>query len=682
MRNRLGNESSPYLLQHANNPVDWFPWGEEAFLKAKAEDKPVFLSIGYSACHWCHVMAHECFEDNEVASLMNDTFVNVKVDREELPHIDHIYMQACQVLTGSGGWPLTIVMTPDKEPFFAATYLPKHSRSGLMGMMDLVGTLGNIWRDKRERVISEAAEITQMVRRSGVVRPGPDMNPKLLDQAYEELMSRFDPENGGFGAAPKFPMPQTIMFLLRYHYRTKNEEALDMAVKTLHAMHAGGMYDHVGYGFHRYATDDTWLVPHFEKMLYDQALLTMAYTEAFQVTGSVDFRRIAGEIISYVLRDLHTPEGLFAGAQDADSEGEEGKYYLWKTSEVRALLGDAEYALAAQAFGLRENGNFTSDPPEGLNIIIQGQDRAALAVMHGTDSEIMAGRLQSILSILREARSHRIPPQKDTKALTDWNGLMIAGLAKAGAVFSTPEYIKAAQKAADFILEKMMVEGRLSHVFVNGKADRKAGLDDYAFLIWGLIELYEAAFEEKYLASAMNLAGIMVEHFWDSTEGGFFTAADDTDVPIARTKTGYDNAIPSGNSVAMLDLLRLGGLTGDQSYKARANMIGKTFSLQANHIPTAFTFMLCGLGFMEGPAQEVVIAGEPSKDDTRCMIDALHRRFLPHASIMLASSTKDRDKHSPVQGKRPFKGRATAYVCTGSSCLEPTTRSGKCSNLL
>ena len=673
MHNRLGNESSSYLLQHAHNPVDWFPWGEEAFEKAKLEDKPVFLSIGYSSCHWCHVMAHECFEDDEVASLMNDTFVNVKVDREELPHIDHIYMQACQVLTGSGGWPLTIVMTPEKEPFFAATYLPKHSRSGLMGMMDLVRTLGTIWRDKRDRVISEAAEITQMVRRSGIVRPGPDMNPKLLDQAYEELKSRFDSEQGGFGTAPKFPMPQTIMFLLRYHYRTKNKDALDMAFKTLHAMHAGGMYDHVGFGFHRYATDDKWLVPHFEKMLYDQALLTMAYTEAFQVTGSIDFRRVANEIITYVLRDLRTPEGLFASAQDADSQGEEGKYYLWRTSEVRAILGDAEYALASQAFGLRENGNFPFDPSDGLNIIHQGQDLAALAAMHGTDSEIIAPRLQSILSTLREARSHRIPPMKDTKALTDWNGLMIAALAKAGAAFSTLEYIEAAQKAADFILEKMLVEGRLSHVFVNGKAERKAGLDDYAFLIWGLIELYEAAFEEKYLASAINLAGVMIDHFWDSTEGGFFAAADDTDVPIARTKTGYDNAIPSGNSVAMLDLLRLGGLTGDHSYKDRANMIGKTFSGQASHIPTAFTFMLCGLGYMEGPAQEVVIAGDPAGNDTREMINALQRRFLPHASIMLGTRTQDRDKSLTVQGKRPLKGSATAYVCTGSTCLEPTT---------
>jgi hypothetical protein len=488
-----------------------------------------------------------------------------------------------------------------------------------MGMMDLVSALGTLWRDKRDRVISEAAEITQMVRRSSIVRTGPDMNPKLLDQAYEELKSRFDSEQGGFGTAPKFPMPQTIMFLLRYHYRTKDKEALDMALKTLHAMHAGGMYDHVGFGFHRYATDNKWLVPHFEKMLYDQALLAMAYTEAFQVTGSIDFRRVAGEIITYVLRDLRTPEGLFAGAQDADSEGEEGKYYLWRTSEVRALLGDADYALALQAFGLSENGNFPSDPPEGLNIIHQGQDLAALAAMHGTDSEIIASRLHSILSTLREARSHRIPPLKDTKALTDWNGLMIAALAKAGAAFSMPEYIEAAQKAADFILEKMLVEGRLRHVFVKGKADHQAGLDDYAFLIWGLIELYEAAFEEKYLASAMNLAGVMIDHFWDSTEGGFFAAADDTDVPIARTKTGYDNAIPSGNSVAMLDLLRLGGITGDHSYKDRATMIGKTFSGQASHIPTAFTFMLCGLGYMD----------------------------------------------------------ETAYVCTGSTCLEPTTKIGK-----
>jgi uncharacterized protein YyaL (SSP411 family) len=455
------------------------------------------------------------------------------------------------------------------------------------------------------------------------------MPPVLLERAYEELRSRYDGKNGGFGTAPKFPMPQTIMFLLRYHHRTGDREALDMPLKTLRAMRGGGMYDHVGFGFHRYSTDGAWLVPHFEKMLYDQALLAYAYTEAFQVTGDEGLRRTADDIISFVLSDLRTPEGLFASARDADSQGEEGRFYLWKATEIRDILSDEDYALAVEAFGLREHGNMPSGLPHGLNIIHQAQDADVLAGLYGTQREAIEGRLQHILGTLKEARSLGVPPMKDSKALADWNALMIAALAKAGSALSRPEYIRAAQRAADFILKNMLREGRLRHVFMNHHARHEAGLDDYAFLIWALIELYEATFEERYLTEALNLAHAMVERFWDPTEGGFFGTADDTEVPVARTKTGYDNAIPSGNSVAMLDFLRLAGLTGDTSYADRARSIGRTFSGQAERIPTAFTFMLCGLGYMEGPAREVVIAGDPSRHDTLHMIEALRHRFLP-----------------------------------------------------
>jgi len=677
MPNRLRDELSPYLLQHADNPVDWFPWAEEAFARAKAEDKPVFLSIGYSSCHWCHVMAHESFEDEEVASLMNKTFINVKVDREELPHIDAVYMQACQVLTGSGGWPLTIVMTPGKEPFFAATYLPKHSRGGLMGMMELIPVIATIWRDKRDRVVGEAAEIVRTIRRSAVVQPGPDLHPELLEKAYGELRPRFDARNGGFGTAPKFPMPQTLMFLLRHHHRTGDPEALSMALRTLKAMHAGGIYDHVGFGFHRYATDDAWLVPHFEKMLYDQALLAFAYTEAFQVTGNEDFRRVAEQTLTYALRDLRTPEGLFAASQDADSEGGEGGFYLWRIPEIRAALKGHDYDLAVQAFGLDENGNASPGLPEGLNIIHLAKDASQLAEHFAQDSTTIAARLEHILNSLKDARSRRTPPMTDIKALTDWNGLMIAALAKAGAALSRPGYIQAARHAADFILSTMARENSLCHVYLNGQARHAASLDDYAFLIWGLIELYGACFEGRYLTEALRLSRDMVANFWDSADGGFFGASHDADVPIARTKTGYDNAMPSGNSVAMLDLLRLAGLTGEPSYEDLARRVGRAFSTQAQRLPTAFTFLLCGLGHLTGPARQVVIAGDPVGSDTRAMIEALQRRFLPHTVVSAPAQAAQEASHPPVQGKPPLGGRATAYVCTDSSCREPTTEMEK-----
>jgi uncharacterized protein len=673
MQNRLSHEASPYLLQHASNPVEWFPWCDEAFEKAILEDKPIFLSIGYSACHWCHVMAHESFDDEEVADLMNKTFISIKVDREEMPHIDAIYMQACQILIGSGGWPLTIIMTPEKQPFFAATYMPKRSRQGLMGLMELIPVIHRVWLEKKDDIISEASQINRMIRQSTAVKPGEGLDPKLLRDTYSELKDRFDQGHGGFSPAPKFPMPHHIMFLLRYFRRTAEQEALDMAVKTLAAMRSGGIYDHVGFGFHRYSTDDEWLVPHFEKMLYDQALLAYAYTEAHQLTGRTDFRKTAEEILAYVLHELRTPEGLFAGAQDADSEGGEGRYYLWTISEIQAILDKDEYSIAREAFSLSDEGNFPEGREKGLNIIHLKDNKTDLALKLGIDQEKLSWMLDLILEKLHNARRERISPFKDLKALTDWNGLMIASFAKAGAVFSRQEYIDAAKAAADFILKNMLIDGRLKHVFMAGNARIEGGLEDYAFLIWGLIELFEATFEPGYLKAAAELNTALLEHFRDSERFGFYSTADDAEVPLVRMKTGYDNAVPSGNSVAMLNLLRLAGLTGDLLLKDFAAETGKAFSGLASRIPWAYTFMMCALDYMAGPDSEVVIAGNIEEEDTRTMIKAMQSRFLPHAVVWLKPGGIRTELPSFMQNMHPLGNKAAAYVCTDSFCHEPTT---------
>lgn len=657
MSNRLAGETSTYLLQHADNPVDWYPWGQEALDAARTLDRPVFVSIGYSSCHWCHVMAHESFEDEGVAALMNATFVNVKVDREELPHIDHIYMQACQLLTGSGGWPLTVIMTPDGEPFFTATYLPRHSRQGLTGMMELIPVIGELWREKRDRVVAEASEITRLVRRAAAVRPGDGLKPELIRQAYDGLKVRHDPVYGGFGDAPKFPMPHTLMFLMRYFSMTGETHALSMAVKALESMRRGGIYDHVDAGFHRYATDREWLVPHFEKMLYDQALLAISYAEAFQATGRSGFRKTAEDVLDYVLRDLRTDQGLFASSRDADSDGSEGRFYLWTLADIDAALDEPDAALAREAFGLRPEGN-APGLGRGLNIIHIARDPG------GEDAD---PGLHRILGRLGEARTRRVQPQRDATALTDWNGLMIAALARCSTVLDRPDFADAAGDAADFILDRMAGHGRLSHVFRSGQTRVEAGLDDYVFLIWGLIELYEATFEQRHLDRAVTLTSALMDRFWDTAGGGFFSTAHDIETPIARAKTAHDSAIPAGNAVAMLNLLRLADLTGDTSLTETAVAMGKAFSPKIQSAPSAYLFMLCALAYLNGPATTVSIAGDLSRSDTRELIEAVRGRFLPHAVIRL-----DRLGTDGKEGDIP--DRATARVCTGSRCMEPTTQ--------
>ena len=507
--NRLAREKSPYLLQHANNPVDWYAWGDEAFEKAKEEDKPIFLSIGYSTCHWCHVMEKESFEDDETAQLMNDTFVSIKVDREERPDIDHVYMTVCQMMTGSGGWPLNVIMTPDRKPFFATSYLPKQSIYGRLGMDDLSRQVKKLWTESRDQVLDSSEKVMLALNRIQEDSPGQSLGKEVLNTAFRQLSQNYDPKHGGFGNAPKFPTAHNMLFLLRYWKRTGDDSALRMVEGTLKAMRQGGIYDQIGFGFHRYSTDERWLVPHFEKMLYDQAMLAMIYTEAYQATGKEDYATTANEIFTYVLRDMTAVEGGFFSAEDADSEGEEGKFYVWTMDEIRNLLDSSEAELVTEVYRAADVGNFHEEATgqlTGSNILHMRQSLHETALRLGIPPEELKTRLEQARLKLFEAREKRIHPYKDDKILTDWNGLMIAALSKAAQVFDRPDYANAAMKAADFILSTLRApDGRLLHRYRDGEAGMPPNVDDYVFMIWGLLELYEATFEIRYLKTALDL---------------------------------------------------------------------------------------------------------------------------------------------------------------------------------
>jgi len=680
--NRLVLETSPYLLQHAGNPVDWYPWGQEAFDTAAREDKPIFLSIGYSTCHWCHVMEKESFEDERVAAAMNETFVSVKVDREERPDIDSVYMTVCQMMTGGGGWPLTILMTADKRPFFAATYIPRESRFGRIGMLDLVAQVRDIWATRRTEINDTASQLVASLRQLSVKSRGKSPGRPVLDAAYRQLAGRFDSRHGGFGDAPKFPSAHHLMFLLRYWKSSGETAALDMVERTLAAMRLGGIYDQVGFGFHRYSTDARWLVPHFEKMLYDQALLAMAYTEAFQATGKSKYRETACQVLSYVSRDMTDSEGGFFSAEDADSEGEEGKFYIWTEDEVRQLLDPEEAKLAIEVFNVRAAGNFreeTSGLATGQNILHMDGPAAAPGYGHGMSPKEAGHEIEAIRQKLLEARRMRVHPSKDDKVLADWNGLMIAALSRAAQAFDDGQYAASARKAADFFLDSMReADGRLLHRYRDGHAGLQANLDDYAFMVWGLIDLYEAVLDVTYLRAALDLTHHMLEHFWDDAEGGFFFTPDYGEDLLVRQKEATDGAIPSGNSAAMLDLLRLAGMTGKAEFEARAHQLSRAFAQRVERVPLGHTFLLSALDFALGPSREVVIVGNPAGSDTMEMLRALRRRFLPNKVILF----KPAGEASPeLLGVAPFLvdmtavgDVATAYVCRGQRCELPTTQ--------
>ena len=668
--NKLITEKSPYLLQHANNPVEWYAWGEEAFEKAKLEDKPIFLSIGYSTCHWCHVMAHESFEDPYVAKLLNEAFISIKVDREERPDIDKIYMTVCQLMTGSGGWPLTIIMTPDKKPFFAGTYFPKESRFGRTGLVDLIKRVKDLWSNERKQLVESSEKITFALQDASTESPGGSLTDKVLKTAYSQLSGRYDSKNGGFGTAPKFPTPHNLLFLLRYWKRSADKEALNMVEKTLKSMRMGGIYDHIGFGFHRYSTDPNWLVPHFEKMLYDQALLTLAYLEAYQATGIEEFATTAREILAYVLRDMTSQEGAFFSAEDADSEGEEGKFYVWSKKEIEEILGVEDAEGFSKSYNVNEDGNFLDEAT---------RRKTEKNILHLTSSlaETQNNHIKSLRDKLYEAREKRVRPHKDDKVLTDWNGLMIAAFAKAGYIFNDPKYIQIAKKAVTFIFDQMMdSEGRLLHRYREGGADILAFVDDYAFLIWGLINLYESSFETQYLEKAIMLTEEQLKLFWDSSIGAFFFTAEDTESLLTRQKETYDGAIPSGNSVSMLNLLRLAQITGNDEYEKKADHLGRVFAENIRTSPVAHTLMMVAVDYAVGPTYSLVIAGDSGKKDTISMINEIRKQFLPNKSLIFRPTEETNpeiDKYSNfIQFFDKYEEKATAFVCINKTCKAPT----------
>ncbi len=692
--NRLINEKSPYLLQHADNPVDWYPWGDEAFEKARREDKPILLSIGYSTCHWCHVMEHESFEDPEVARLMNETFVSIKVDREERPDIDNIYMTVCQMMSkGSCGWPLNIIMTPDNKPFFAATYIPKEARFGRAGMLDLIPRVRELWSTQREEVLKSADHITSALQQglgSSEQLGGEELDDSALGNAYDHLAGSFDSIHGGIGRAPKFPTPHNYLFLLRYWKRSGNNNALAMVEKTLQSMRLGGIYDHVGFGFHRYSTDPNWLVPHFEKMLYDQAMLAMAYIEAYQATGKEDYEQTAREIFTYVLRDMTDPGGGFYSAEDADSEGEEGKFYLWSEKEIEQVLGKDDAEFFMKVFNTDKEGNFGEEATgrkTGDNILHLKKPVAEIALSLNFSEEELNNKIQSAREKLFNVREKRVHPHKDDKVLTDWNGLMIAALAKGAQAFDDPKYAAAAGRAVDFILKNLRdKDGKLLHRYRDGESGIKANLPDYAFLVWGLTELYEATFDVQYLRTALELNGELIKNFWDEANGGFYFTSNEVEQLIVRQKEINDGAMPSGNSVAMLNLLRLGRMTANPDLEQKAAKIGEVFSKVIERYPSAFTQLLVALDFGIGPSYEVVIAGDYNADDTKVMLDALRKQFLPNKVVLFRTSADDAVDISRfaeyAKNHASINGKATAYVCLNYECKLPTTDVAKMLELL
>ena len=678
-QNRLANSQSPYLLQHASNPVDWYPWGDEAFEKAKEENKPIFLSIGYSTCHWCHVMEHESFEDSTVAAQMNKYFISIKVDREEMPEVDHLYMSVCQAMTGRGGWPLTIVMTPDKDPFFAGTYFPKQGRGKQPGMLQLIPSLANAWSTKQGEITKTIDRLQTYLTEVNTSSQGEEWDESMIRDAFSQYASRFDPDFGGFGKAPKFPSPHNLIFLLRYSKLFGVATGKTMVEKTLHQMRLGGVFDHIGLGFHRYSTDKRWFLPHFEKMLYDQAMISMAFLEAYQITNNENYANVAREIFTYVLRDMTDKDGGFYSAEDADSEGEEGIFYIWTQEELVKILGEDDGLKLAKTFGFINGGNFleeASGQTTGNNIPYFQDDRETLAKNADMSLDDFNAFIEKSRQKLFEVREKRIHPLKDDKILTDWNGLMIAALSQGGQVLGDEIYIDAAKNAVNFVLESLRDgNGRLMKRSRLGKAGLQPHLDDYSFMVFGLLNLYEATFDPSYLASALELTETMIEDFSDQN-GGFFIGSKDAEKLMIRAKDSYDGAIPSGNSVAALNLFRLGKITGNTKWTDLGYSTLKAFTDKAKQSPTGFAHMMTAFMFDFKNPKEVVLVGDSNDPETQKTISAIRKNYSPNkvllfkdvsnpgALVKVAPWTKD---HVMINESPTF------YICKDFACKQPTT---------
>ena len=658
--NGLIHEKSPYLLQHAHNPVDWYPWGDEAFDKAKQEDKPVFLSIGYSTCHWCHVMERESFEDDEVADYLNKHFVSVKVDREERPDVDAVYMQICQTLTGSGGWPLTVFLAPDKKAFYAGTYFPKNSRYGMSGLLEILSTVAKLWKTERDKLARQGADIAARLA-VGEQKQAEIVTKSDFHRAYEMYRRSFDSRYGGFGRAPKFPSPHNLMFLLRYYYYERGEEALEMAVMTLRSMFRGGIFDHVGGGFSRYSTDAKWLVPHFEKMLYDNALLTIACLEAYRLTGDMLFTRIAERTLLYVRREMTDVLGGFYSAQDADSEGEEGKFYVFTPQTIKTILGDEDGDYFCGYFDITDDGNF-----EGASIP---------NLLRNDRYDVPDGRIDALLPKLYDYRLKRTALFKDTKILTAWTALMTAAYATAYRVLGDEDYRSSAERAAAFIGERLTgPDGRLYVRWCDGEAAGTGYLDDYAFTAWAFLSLYEATFDAAYLKSALETAESMCRLFEDGVNGGFYLAAADAEALPLRPKETYDGALPSGNSVAALVLVRLAQLTAETVWETRAARQLSFLAAPIKEYPIAHAFGLLAAQSALYPSREV-LAAVPSDAKARELCDALSRDFLPDVSVLVKTRENAPlvDELATYAAAYPVTDKTNFYLCENKACSLPLT---------
>ncbi len=641
----------------------------------------MFLSIGYSTCHWCHVMAHESFEDPEIAAMLNETFINIKVDKEERPDLNEIYMTACQIMTGQGGWPLTIILMPDQRPFYAATYIPKDSRFGRIGLRELLPRIAELWRTQRQQLLRSSEEVSTMLLQQTGSPGAEEIHTGLFERAYEQLAATFDEIHGGFGEAPKFPSPHTLLFLLRYWKRSGQVRALDMVKKTVRMMRRGGIYDHIGYGFHRYSTDQIWLVPHFEKMLYDQAMMILVCAETWQASGDRSYKNIADEILSYLLRDMTSELGGFYSAEDADSEGEEGKFYLWTDQELKEVLGEDDATFAAALYNVKGDGNFVEEATRRQsehNILHVKKSPEKLAADLDISPAALAEREEKVRKRLFEAREQRPRPHKDDKILADWNGLMIAALAKAAQLFSDDRYTAAATKAMDFILTVFLDEGgRLSHRYRDGEVAIEGFLDDYSFTIWGLLELYELTFNISYLSRAVTLFETLLDEFWDEEHGGFFFTSSTAENALMRPKNIYDGAIPSGNSVAFLLLLRIGRMTGDQEYERKAVYTAQHAMATIRRNPAAYAHFLSGLDFLLAAPVEIVFAGKSRSPELRSLIEELRNYYLPNSTVLFRPADVDSPEivryAAHLKDMKDVDGSAAAYVCQNYTCREPAT---------